>query len=81
MVQDGSEGKVCLHWAAESAHPAAPNIVQLLCKKQYNLIEAKVSLLTEVQVREVFPMKFIKQCAIVCMSSVHHYIILGDLLR
>ena len=43
-LQDGSEGKVCLHWAAESAHPAAPNIVQLLCKKQNNLIEAKVSL-------------------------------------
>ena len=74
---------MCLHWAAESAHPAAPNIVQLLCKKQNNLIEAKVSLLTEVQVRDVFPMKFIKQCAIACMSSAHHYmyIILGDLLR
>lgn len=46
-AQDGSEGKVCLHWAVESAHPAAPNIVQLLCKKQNNLIEAKVSPLTD----------------------------------
>ena len=44
-VQDGSEGKVCLHWATESPHPSAPNIVQFLCKKENSLIEAKVSLL------------------------------------
>lgn len=43
-AQDGSEGKVCLHWAAESPHPAAPNIIQLICKKQSNLVEAKVSI-------------------------------------
>jgi len=39
-----AEGKSCLHWAAESLHPSAPNCVQLLCKKQKELIDAQVEI-------------------------------------
>ena len=42
LAQDTAEGRLCIHYAAESAHAAAPDIVQFLCKKQADLLEAKV---------------------------------------
>ena len=41
LVQD-SEGKTCLHWAAESRYPSASLCVQLLCRKYKDLVETKV---------------------------------------
>lgn len=37
MFKDSSEGKTCLHWAAESAIASA-DIINLLCKKKKGLI-------------------------------------------
>ncbi len=42
LLQD-AEGKTCLHWCAESIYPEAAQCVQLICKKQRELVGARDS--------------------------------------
>ena len=44
IAAQDAEGKTCLHWAAESYYPAAPECIDLLFKKQKELLETKVRL-------------------------------------